>query len=147
MYGTIVCSHYAPWLCNSKTVTEMFSIISASLSINIASISTDLTDLSPAHLSVCVCVSVGREYYVVEMCQNLGTLLPEFYRNRRSNKVASHFFVSEKLSFWLIARWRHLCYKFLQYRVNRCVRNKIMLKSTQNHANWLIHLEDMNSHT
>ena len=34
----------------------MFSVISASLSINIATISANLTDLLPAHLLVCVCV-------------------------------------------------------------------------------------------
>jgi len=44
--------------------------------------------------------------------------------------------------FDFIARWHYLCYKFVQYRVDRCIPNKIMLKSTKNHANWLIRFED-----
>jgi len=45
-------------------------------------------------------------------------------------------FASENQVVDFIARWRHLCYKFVQYRVNRCVQNKTLLKCTKNDANW-----------
>ena len=49
----------------------------------------------------------------------------------------------ENWVFDFIARWRHLCYKFVHYRVNRRVPNKITLKSAKNHTNWFIRFEDM----
>jgi len=36
---------------------------------------------------------------------------------------------------YFISRWCHWCYKFIQYRVNRCVQNKTVLKWNKNHPN------------
>jgi len=36
-----------------------------------------------------------------------------------------------------------LCYKLVHYRVNKCVHNKITLKSAKNHTNWFIRFEDI----
>jgi len=44
----------------------------------------------------------------------------------------------------VIARWRHWCYKFVQYRY---VRNITMLKCTKNHANRLRRFKDIDSQT
>jgi len=38
-----------------------------------------------------------------------------------------------------------LCYKFGQYRVNRCVKNKKALNFVKNHANCLRHCENVES--
>jgi len=38
-----------------------------------------------------------------------------------------------------------LCYKCSQYRVNRCVQNKPLLKCAKNHANWFRYFEDVDS--
>jgi len=40
-----------------------------------------------------------------------------------------------------------LFYKFVQYRFNRCVQNKAVIKYAKNHANWLRHFEDVDSQT
>jgi len=36
-----------------------------------------------------------------------------------------------------------LCYKFAQYRVIRCIQNKMVMKCDKNHASWLRHFEDV----
>jgi len=53
----------------------------------------------------------------------------------------------ENWVFDFVARWHHLCYKSVHYRVNRFVHNKISLKSAKNHTNWFIRFEDMSSQT
>jgi len=37
----------------------------------------------------------------------------------------------ENSVFDFVTRWRQLCYKFVQHKVNRCVHSQIVLKSTK----------------
>ena len=51
------------------------------------------------------------------------------------NTVVSLDFINENRIVYFVARWRHSCYKFLQYEVSKCIQNKTTCARI--HAEWV----------